>query len=522
MDQQKTFEQLLAENKKLTAEVIELRKQNEANTARIKELEEILLYFKNQLFGQKSEKTNAQDPDQLSLFGDSESVFSGSELTDEQSTQESKTTLQKSQKKRQKREEQVAGLEVVTKVYRRESGLCPFGHKLKLIGKKSLGKKLRFLTAKLWLEDQYLETYTCDCNDCLDKQAGGTAFYSAQAPGNLFLHSSITAELLSNIVYQKYSLGTPLYRQLKDWHRLGWSTSESTLSRLVIHGSKIVQPLTELLHAELLKAPYLQGDETVVQVLREPHKKATAESRMWVLRTPQSAQRQGIYYAYKPDRTAKSGQELYAGFAGVLQCDGYSVYASVDCRDRVGCLAHVRRKFFEAAKRDCRAKRPLKMLDQMFHLEKQWQGLFPNELKKLRKQRLAPLLKNFWQCLAELPALPQSMLGKAIKYADGQKTAIDKLLQYGALDLSNNTCEQAIKSLIIDRKNFLFSTSIAGAKANAIWLTLIESAKANGLDPLQYLFDILTALSQPGPLSESELSRYLPWNQTKKAKNTAA
>ncbi|WEV56570.1 transposase [Ligilactobacillus acidipiscis] len=117
--------------------------------------------------------------------------------------------------------------------------------------------------------------------------------------------------------------------------------------------------------------------------------------------------------------------------------------------------------------------------------------LSPNERKKLRKQRLAPLLKNFWQCLAELPALPQSMLGKAIKYADGQKTAIDKLLQYGALDLSNNTCEQAIKSLIIDRKNFLSSTSIAGAKANAIWLTLIESAKANGLDPLQYLFDIL-------------------------------
>lgn len=111
------------------------------------------------------------------------------------------------------------------------------------------------------------------------------------------------------------------------------------------------------------------------------------------------------------------------------------------------------------------------------------------------------------------------MLGKAIKYADGQKTAIDKLIQDGVLDFSDNTCEQAIKSLIIDRKNFLFSTSIA----NSIWLTLLESAKANYLeDPLQYLFEILTALFQPVPLSESELSRYFPWNQTKKAKNAAA
>ncbi|WP_124978589.1 IS66 family transposase, partial [Ligilactobacillus salitolerans] len=297
-----------------------------------------------------------------------DSVFSRSEITDEQSTQESKTTVQKPQKKRQKREEQVAGLDVVTTIYRRESDFCPFGHKLKMIGKKSLGKKLRYQPAKLWVEDQYLETYTCDCEDCVDQQAGGTAFYSAQAPGNLFLHSSITAELLSNIVYQKYSLGTPLYRQLKDWQRLGWKTSESTLSRAVINGSKLLQPLAELIHSELLKAPYLQGDETVVQVLREPGKKASTESRMWVLRTPQTAQHQGIYYAYQPDRTAKSGQKLYAGFSGVLQCDGYSVYSSVDCCDRVGCLAHVRRKFFEAAKRDQRAKKPLKMLNQMFKL----------------------------------------------------------------------------------------------------------------------------------------------------------
>lgn len=85
---------------------------------------------------------------------------------------------------------------------------------------------------------------------------------------------------------------------------------------------------------------------------------------------------------------------------------------------------------------------------------------------------------------------------------------------YGALDLSNNTCEQAIKALIIDRKNFLFSTSVDGAKANAIWLTMTESAKANGLDPQDYLMKILTAFSQKNfAIKENELRAYLPWNQ---------
>ncbi|WEV58128.1 IS66 family transposase [Ligilactobacillus acidipiscis] len=118
-----------------------------------------------------------------------------------------------------------------------------------------------------------------------------------------------------------------------------------------------------------------------------------------------------------------------------------------------------------------------------------------------------------WQILSSCVALPKSLLGKAIKYALGQKETIDKLLEYGPIYISNNTCEQAVKSLVIDRKNFLFSTSVAGADASASWLTLIESVKANGLDPQKYLTKILTLVPQLGPFpTESELETYLPWN----------
>ncbi|WP_270333561.1 IS66 family transposase [Ligilactobacillus acidipiscis] len=508
MEQEKTREELIAENA--------------AQAARIKELEEMLQDLQRKIFGTKSEKSVSQDPDQLSLFEDEPvSVFTESELTDQQSTQETKKTGQKPQKRRKSQAEQLAGLPVSAHVYHHESGLCPFGHPLKVIGKKFVGQKVHYRPAKLWVTKEFIENYSCDCEECF-AMAGKTAFYSAQRPEKLLPGSPVTPELLSNIVYQKYSLGTPLYRQLSDWQRLNWETSESTLARLVVRGSQIVQPLYNLLHRELLKALYLKGDETVIQVLREPGKKPTSESRMWVMRTIQNADEQGVFYAYRPDRSTKSAQELYAGFAGVLQCDGYSVYSAVNCQDRVGCWAHVRRKFFDAAKHDVRATEPLKLIDRMFHLEKQWRDLDASARAHVRQVKLAPVLASFWNCLAQLPALPKSALGKAIYYASGQKSALDKLLQYGAFDLSNNTCEQAVKSLVIDRKNFLFSTSVAGAKANAIWLTLLESAKANGLDPQRYLTEILTAFSQRDfSPTETELQAYLPWQQNKKQEQAA-
>lgn len=128
-----------------------------------------------------------------------------------------------------------------------------------------------------------------------------------------------------------------------------------------------------------------------------------------------------------------------------------------------------------------------------------------------RNEFLRPLFKKVCQAWATCVALPKSLLSKAITYALGQKKAINKLLQYGAIDISNNTCEQAIKSLVIDCKNFLFSISVAVADANAIWLTLIESAKANGPDPQKYLTKILTLVPQlEAFLTEKELEPYLP------------
>uniref|UniRef100_UPI0003678B03 IS66 family transposase n=4 Tax=Ligilactobacillus pobuzihii TaxID=449659 RepID=UPI0003678B03 len=491
MDQQKTIDKLTLENE-------ELRKQNKANEQRIAELETLLKTFQAKLFGTKSEKSTSVAENQLRLWDD-DSVFTWSEHTDKQSTESSQEKSQKSPKRRKKRQKQIEGLETVKNVKRLKETACPSGQALKIVGEKFVEKKLHYKAAELWVVEEYVETCACDCADCLANNNGQTAFFNAEKSSPLFPHSLATPTLLEDIVYQKYVLGTPLYRQLKDWHRFGWNVCESTLAAWVIQGADKLKSLYDLLHKKLLQRPYLQGDETVVKVLREPGKKPTAESRMWVQRTIQKDKLQAIYYAYRRDRSEKSARSLYGGFTGVLQCDGYQVYPKVDCADRVGCLARVRCKFFEAAKYSQTAKVPLKILDQIFHQEKKWASLSISARMSRRKEFLRPLFEQFWQSLSACAALPKSLLGKAIKYALGQKEAIDKLLEYGAIDISNNTCEQAVKSLVIDRKNFLFSTSVAGAEANAIWLTLIESAKANGLDPQKYLTKILTVVPQLGP-----------------------
>lgn len=505
MEEQKIIAKLTTENKAL-------RKQIQANETQIIELENLVKTFQAKLFGTKSEKSTPVAADQLTLWEDDDSVFSWSEHTDEQSAEDPQATVQKSQKRRKKRQAQIAGLDVVKKVKHLDKTTCPYGQELKVVGEKFSGKKLHYRPAELWVVKEYLATYVCNCPDCFAEK-GQAAFFSADRSPVLFSHSLATPSILEDIVYQKYVSGTPLYRQLKDWHRLGWQVCEATLADWVIHGADKLKPLYDLLHTKIIERPYLQGDETVVKVLREPGKKPTAESRMWIQRTVKKDPLQIIYYAYRPDRSEKSARSLYHGFKGVLQCDGYQVYPKVDHATRVGCLAHVRRKFFEAAKYNPAAKVPLKLLNSMFHWEKQWRELKPVERLKKRTTILKPLLDQFWKVVSTCAALPKSLLGKALNYALGQKEALNNLLRYGAIDISNNSCEQAVKSLVIARKNFLFSTSVAGADANAIWLTLIESAKANGLDPQKYLTKILTVVPQLGPFpTEKELEPYLPWN----------
>lgn len=149
----------------------------------------------------------------------------------------------------------------------------------------------------------------------------------------------------------------------------------------------------------------------------------------------------------------------------------------------------------------------------MFALEREWQAYSPRVRRRRRRSRLRKVLKRFWRLIDRTEVLPQSRLGKAIVYAQKQRPYLDRIINDGAIDWSNNAAERNMKSLVIGRKNWLFSTSTQGAEATAIWMTFIESAKANHIDPRQYLTDLLKASTiLPAFPKSEELEAYLPWN----------
>ncbi len=271
------------------------------------------------------------------------------------------------------------------------------------------------------------------------------------------------------------------------------------------------------MHQIMLAQPNLQGDETPCQVLREPGKSASSKSYIWVIRSVRDAKQPVVYYAYGNSRSGTFAQRIYSGYTGTLQCDGYSGYNALgDAVNRVGCWVHVRRKFFNAAQQgggNLKPSKGLELIDQMFHLEHEWRDFSAEERQTKRDCELRPVMTKFWQWCDKAVETPKSALGRALTYARNQRQELIKVLEHGTIDLSNNASERSVKQYVIGRKNWLFSTIPDGATANAIWLSLIESAKANGLDPREYIEFVLEGMSQLSEApSPEQLAAYLPWN----------
>ncbi|CAJ1226774.1 IS66 family transposase [Lactiplantibacillus xiangfangensis] len=485
--------------------------QNRKLMKQVQTLTEQVAYLNRKLYGSHSEKMT--DPNQLSLLGGN-SVFTDPEQTGQQS--EEIVVVKAKRKPKSSRGESIdPKLPIEETVITRESELCDHGHQLTKVGKHLVREVVHHIPGRLYVERLFEETYKCP--EC-ELEDGVSHLYQGQAPQALFPHSLATSSLVAELLYQKYALGTPLYRQILEWRRAGLLLSETTMTNWVINAAEIVRPVYDLMHEYLLSERFLQGDETPFQVLREPGKSAKSKSYIWVERSIRLADQQVVYYAYGNTRSGKFAQRIYSGYTGVLQCDGYAGYNLLgDSVIRVGCWAHVRRKFYDDAakvKGKFTSTKPLELLNQMFHLETQWALLSPAERLKCRLAKLKPLIDQFWAWCDQAAPAPKSRLGIALTYALNQRRMLNRVLEFGEIDLSNNASERNMKSFVIGRKNWLFATSPKGAEANTIWMTIVETAKANGLDPRIYIEHLLQEMSQlsASPTRE-QAEAYLPWNQ---------
>ena len=266
----------------------------------------------------------------------------------------------------------------------------------------------------------------------------------------------------------------------------------------------------------MLSRDIVHADEPPVQVLKEDGKKPQSKSYMWIYRTGNDGREPIIMYDYQPSRNGDNAATYLKDFKGFVHCDGYSGYSKLTEVTRCGCWAHIRRKFVEATPKgkasgisNSQAQVGIGYCDRLFLIEEQLRDMSPEERYTKRLELEKPVLDAFWSWLETVNALPGSKLGKAVTYAANQKTYMENYLLDGRLSISNNAAENAIRPFVVGRKNWLFADS---PKASAGVYSIIETAKANGLEPYRYLETLFLNMSD-WDHSDEELEDLMPWSE---------
>jgi transposase len=365
--------------------------------------------------------------------------------------------------------------------------------------------------------------YACPCCD------GGLRL--AAKPPQLIPKGLLSEAALAWVISAKYLDGLPLYRQAALLGRFGGTQlSRNTLAASVVRAGQAVQPVINLLRDALLESFIVHGDETEVQVLKEPGRKAQAKSYMWVQMTdgsgPTGAGPPIRLFGYSPSRSTQAAKALYEGMqpAGVLMSDGYEPYAVVAEQHRrvhLGCWAHCRRYFHEALQalpKDRRGPEQLParfiaLIGRLYHVEAEArrEELDAHALHRRRQIESTPMLEQIKElALQHLHSvLPGSLLGKALHYVTAQWPKLVRYVEDGRYLIDNNACENAIRPFVVGRRNWLFADSVAGANASANLYSLLQTCIANKIDGYRYLKALFVEL--PKATNVDDFEALMPW-----------
>ena len=486
-------------------------------------LEETLIEFQRQIFGTKSEKTVK---------------------TKEDSPKDKKSIKVKSHTRERKpkatRDELYADLpirEILCPVKDSERFCDWCNAEMVSVSYKPVREAIRITPEKVE-RIRYMQE-VLECPECQKDHDG--SFKSGTVPKALIPHSPASASAVAYVMFQKCFMGLPYYRMESAFEQLGAKIPRETMANwCIITAQNYLLPIFMRLHEELLKRDIIHADETSCQVLREEGRDARSTSYMWIYSSGSDGLPGIVLYEYQPGRSGDYPQEFLRGFKGMLQCDGYQGYNKVNDTLLICCSAHARRKFYEALPAE--KKKSLKLLDinspeaiqepeipqtdlehyipaeigvayfnKLFFLERKFKDLSPEERHKKRLEQEVPVWENFFSWIDTLNPTRGSKLEKAVNYTKNHKDTLRNYLQDGRCELSNNRAERNAKSYAIGRKNSLFHTSVDGAMATSIIYSLVETAKANNLNVLQYIYTLL--LYMPGYKDRSEgMEQLMPWS----------
>jgi len=500
----------------------ELKKMVVSLYAKVETLIEEVVLLRGQQYGRKSEKRSLEEQrgEQRRLF-DEEALAGASDQVRTLSPEEAASyrvpvrSHVRGRPRRRPLPEDLPRIEVEHDIAEAEKR-CACGATLSRIGEETL-EQLGIIPTRFYVLRHIRPKYAC--RSCDGVETEGATVKIAPPPPQLFAKSIVTPELLAWLVTSKYADGLPFYRVERIVQRSGVEISRESLCSWTIQGSQRCVPLLGLMRQELLSGPVIQADETRVQVLREPGRSASSKSYMWVYRGG-DPQKPVVLFDYHPSRSAEVPLRFLKDYRGYLQTDGYKGYAELGNQPgihHVGCWAHARRKFVEAAKvspKGGAAEEALETIRKLYEIESraERQKLGPEEIRQLRQKEALPILVAFrgWLERKANETPPSLALGKAISYTLGQWDRLVRYVEDGRLRPDNNLAENAIRPFVVGRKAWLFSATPEGATASATMYSLVETARANGLEPYHYLRYLFTRLLTMRP--EDTFASLLPQN----------
>lgn len=525
--EQKTYEELVIENQKLKQQVTNLQIKIENQELHINALNRYI-------FGSKRETTkkeeNIVEGIQCSIFGDVDSQELQEQIEEE--TEKIVVHKKKKTKKVQSgiKKAELKNIETETREYILEDDKlnCPeCGSKLKKIGTEVVRQEIEYIPAKLKLVNYVRNIYKCDKCGTEGSEKETPTIIKTKTPRALLSHSFASASLATEVIYQKYYMGVPLYRQEKVWDDRGLILPRSMTANWCIKLSEYyLEPIYELMLKKMKeKNEVIHCDETTMQCNKEPGKKASSNSYMWVLASGELEEKKGVIFNYSKSRSSDVAQKLLKDYKGIMVTDGYSGYNVLDKElTHAECWAHARRYFYESVPLDENKKmvtssdgyQGVKYIDELFEVEREIESLTVEQKVERRKEKSRPILEKFykWVNLTSEKYITNKKLKEALTYVQNQKEKLSKFLEDGRIPLTNSKAERAIRPFAVHRKNWLFADTPEGAKANAIYYSIIESAKENKLNINKYIKYLLEELPQlEGEQKEEEIEKYLPWSK---------
>jgi transposase len=445
-------------------------------------------------FGQSSESS----PAQAELFDEAEQVVDA-----EASAEKAIASYTRKQPKRTPFPKDLPRERIVHDIADADKHCDTCHHDLHCMGEET-NEQLEFIPASIKVIDHVRPKYSC--RHC-EQQGTEVAIKIAPVPPTPIPKSFATASLLAQIITSKYQYALPLYRQESLFKQYGIELSRKTMASWMMRSAHLLEPIYQQFQQIQLQQSVINADETPLKVIREDKHLCY----MWVYCTGSDSPPENrlnthppniVLFDYQNSRAGHCAKDYLRGYQGYLQVDGYAGYDKTDAI-LVGCFAHARRKFIEAQKIQVKGKTgkadwAVNHIQKLYRIEKAIKGQSTAEKQLARQQLAKPLLDEFkaWLDKSVNQVPPKSAVGKAIGYSLRQWPKLLRYIDHGDLNIDNNRAERAIKPFVIGRKNWMFANTSNGAKASATLYSLIETAKANGLIPFDYIKHLLDELSE--------------------------